>query len=108
MALFPALPERTRLQRLRAEYEPLTDHFLVAPEAESIIDSYAVELIHPIREGRSKVQIGEKGLSNKRWIVGVKMGWLITPQEKVIDWGWDSAGRFCQESHLRFANALKV
>lgn len=89
--LFPSLPERTRLQRLLAHYEPLTDHFLVEPEAESIIDSYGVELIHPIREGRSADQIGHKGLSNKRWIVGVKMCWLITPKGKVIDWGWDSA-----------------
>lgn len=90
--LFPTLPERTRLHRLLAHYEPLTDHFLVEPEAESIIDSYGVELLHPIREGRSKAQIGEKGLSNKRWIVGVKMCWLITPKGQVIDWGWDSAG----------------
>lgn len=89
--LFPGLPERTRLQRLLAHYEPLTDHFLVEPEANSIIDTYGVELIHPIREGRSPQQIGEKGLSNHRWIVGVKLCWLVTPTGQVIDWGWDSA-----------------
>lgn len=89
--LFPALPERTRLLRLLAHYEVLTDHFLVEPEAESIIDSFGVELIHPIREGRSQKQIGEKGQSNHRWIVGVKMCWLVTPKGQVIDWGWDSA-----------------
>src|SRR5690349_5568646 len=81
--LFPNLPERTRLLRLLAQYEMLTDHFLVEPNAESIIDSYGVELLHPIREGRSADQIGAKGLSNKRWIVGVKMCWLITPKGQV-------------------------
>lgn len=91
LPLFPNLPERTKLHRLLAHYEPLTDQFLVEPQAESIIDSYGVELIHPIREGRSPSQIGEKGLSNHRWIVGVKMCWLITPKGQVIDWGWDSA-----------------
>jgi len=90
--LFPRLSERTCLQRLLAEYEPLTDHFLVEPEAESIIDSYGVELIHPpIREGRSSAQIGEKAVSNHRFLVGVKMCWLITPKGQVIDWGWNSA-----------------
>ncbi len=89
--LFPGLPERTRLQRLLVQYEPLTDQFLVEPQTESIIDSYGVELIHPIREGRSPAQLGEKGLSNHRWIVGVKLCWLVTPGGQVIDWGWDSA-----------------
>ena len=85
--LFPGLPERTRLQRLLAHYCPLTTNFLVEPEAESIIDSYGVELIQPVREGRSKAQIGQKGKSNRRWIVGVKLCWLVTPKGQVIDWG---------------------
>jgi hypothetical protein len=91
LPLFPGLPERTRLQRLLAHYYPLTTKFLVEPEAESIIDSYGVELIHPVREGRSQAQIGQKGKSNRRWIVGVKLCWLVTPKGQVIDWGWDSA-----------------
>ena len=91
LPLFPGLPERTRLQRLLAHYYPLTNNFLVEPEAESIIDSYGVELIHPVREGRSQAQIGEKGKSNRRWIVGVKLCWLVTSKGQVIDWGWDSA-----------------
>ncbi len=89
--LFPQLPECSRLLRLLAEYEPLTDHFLVAPQPESVIDSYGLELIHPIREGRSPAQVGQKGQSNHRWIVGVKLCWLITPQGQVIDWKWATA-----------------
>jgi hypothetical protein len=32
-----------------------------------VIDTYGIELIHPIREGRSPQQIGRKGVSNHRW-----------------------------------------
>jgi hypothetical protein len=90
-SLFPKLPERTRLMRLLAHYEPLTDQFLAEPIAESIIDTYGIELIHPVRQGRSEAQIGDKGKSNHRWIVGIKLCWLVTPSGKLIDWGWDSA-----------------
>jgi hypothetical protein len=38
-----------------------------------VIDSYGTELICPGREGRSPQQIGRKGKSNKRWIVGGKL-----------------------------------
>lgn len=89
--LFPNLPDCSRLLRLLAVYEHVTDQFLVAPEPESVIDSYGSELIHPIREGRSPAQVGKKGISNHRWIVGVKLCWLITPQGQVIDWAWATA-----------------
>ena len=36
-----------------------------------------IELIHPIREGRSPQQIGRKGLSNHRWIAGGKLCLLL-------------------------------
>jgi len=42
-----------------------------------VIDRYGIELIHPMREGRSPRQIGRKGLSNHRWIVGYKLCWLV-------------------------------
>src|SRR5207342_3506633 len=32
--------------------------------------TYGIELIHPRREGRSPQQIGRKGVSNHRWMVG--------------------------------------
>jgi hypothetical protein len=34
-------------------------------------------LIRPIREGRSPQQIGRKGVSNHRWIVGGKLCLLV-------------------------------
>ena len=71
-ALFPRLPERTRLFRLFMTQQAWTDTFLASPTVLGVIDTYGIELIHPIREGRSPQQIGRKGLSNHRWIVGGK------------------------------------
>src|SRR5262245_6276526 len=71
--LFPRLPERTRLFRLFKTHQDWTKVFLAAPTVLGVIDTYGIELIHPIREGRSPQQIGRKGLSNHRWIVGGKL-----------------------------------
>src|SRR3977135_2579032 len=72
-ALFPRLPERTRLFRLFRTHQDWTRAFLAAPTVLGVIDTYGIELIHPMREGRSPQQIGRKGLSNHRWIVGGKL-----------------------------------
>ncbi len=40
------------------------DGFLAQPSFFTVIDSYGIELIHPIREGRSEQQVGKKGNSN--------------------------------------------
>ncbi len=53
LPLFPNLPERTRLFRLFVAHQIWTNVFLVKPGILSVIDSYGIELIHPIREGRS-------------------------------------------------------
>ena len=84
--LFPKLPERTRLFRLFATHQDWTNRFLVEPSLLSVIDSYGIELIHPVREGRSEEQIGRKGLSNRRWIVGGKLCFLLDHLGRVIDW----------------------
>ena len=75
--LFPRLPERTRLFRLLRTHQDWTQAFLAAPTGLGVIDTYGIELIHPIREGRSPQQIGRKGLSNHRWIVGGKLCLLL-------------------------------
>lgn len=90
-ALFPRLPERTRLQRLLRDYAELTDYFLADLSLFTVLDSYGVERIHPRREGRSDQQIGRKGISNGRWIVGIKVAWLINNAGEVVDWSWDTA-----------------
>ncbi|MFO1423132.1 MAG: hypothetical protein U1F70_05690 [Candidatus Competibacteraceae bacterium] len=60
--------------------------FLAPPTLLGIVDSYGIELIHPIREGRSPAQIGGKGLSNHRWIVGCKLCLLINQWGEVVGW----------------------
>lgn len=90
-ALFAGLPHRTRLQRLLATHQDWCDLFLADPSFFTVVDSYGIELIHPIREGRSPRQIGKKGKSNWRWIVGMKLCWLINDRGEVVNWSWDTA-----------------
>jgi hypothetical protein len=90
-ALFATLPERTRLQRLLKTHRAWCDQFLADATFFTVIDSYGVELIHPIREGRSPQQLGRKGKSNWRWIVGVKLCWLVNDRAEVVAWSWDTA-----------------
>ena len=97
--LFPKLPERTRLFRLFAAHWDWTLHFLVEPGLLSVIDSYGIELIHPVREGRSEAQIGQKGLSNRRWIVGGKLCWLLNHLGLVI--GWDYATAIVHDTYFK-------
>jgi hypothetical protein len=46
-ALFPHLPERTRLFRLLKTHQDWTRAFLAAPTGLGVIDTYGIELIHP-------------------------------------------------------------
>jgi hypothetical protein len=89
--LFVKLPHRTRLQRLLATHQDWCDLFLAGPTFFTVIDSYGIELIHPIREGRSPCQMGKKGKSNWRWIVGMKLCWLINDCGQIVRWGWATA-----------------
>jgi hypothetical protein len=90
-ALFPHLPERTRLFRLFTTHHDWTQVFLAAPTVLGVIDTYGIELIHPMREGRSLQQIGRKGLSNHRWIVGGKLCLLLNQWGLVVAWACDTA-----------------
>src|SRR5438093_8447265 len=84
--LFPQLPERTRLFRLLTTHQDWTRAFLAAPTVLGGIDTYGIELIHPMREGRSPQQIGRKGLSNHRWIVGGKLCLLLNQWGLIVAW----------------------
>lgn len=89
--LFPHLPERTRLFRLFLSHRELTENFLASPSVMGVIDSYGIEMIHPVREGRSNQQYGRKGLSNKRWIVGGKLCLIVNQDGLVVAWECDTA-----------------
>lgn len=88
--LFPGLPERSRLQRLLKTRQAWAAHLLSEPSFFSIIDSYPIELIFPIRQGRSDKQVGKKGRDKGRWSIGVKLCWLINETGKVVVWGFDT------------------
>jgi hypothetical protein len=90
-SLFPRLPERTRLFRLFNGHWPWTRRFLAGHSLIGVADSYGVELIHPRREGRTAGQVGRKGLSNQRWIVGGKLGFVLNNLGLVVDWAVDTA-----------------
>ena len=89
--LFPRLPERTRLFRLFVTHQDWTRAFLAAPTVLGVIDTYGIELIHPMREGRSPQQIGRKGLSNHRWIVGGKLCLLLNQWGLIVGWACATA-----------------
>jgi hypothetical protein len=89
--LFPRLPERPRLFRLFKTHQDWTQVFLAAPTVLGVIDTYGIELIHPMREGRSPQQIGRKGRSNHRWIVGGKLCLLLNQYGLVVAWACDTA-----------------
>jgi|SRR5664279_2038527 len=84
--LFPHLPERTRLFRLFKTHRTWSDRFLAQPSLLGIADTYGIELLHPRREGRSPQQLGNKGLSNWRWIVGAKLGFVLNHLGLVCAW----------------------
>lgn len=91
MKFFPRLPERTRLFRLLATHTEWSERFMAEPSMLAVADSYGIELIHPRREGRSEAQIGKKGLSNARWIVGGKLAFVLNHLGRIIAWDCDTA-----------------
>lgn len=89
--MFPNLPDRTRLFRQFAVHQDWTNRFLADPTILGVADSYGIELIHPMREGRSDKQIGKKGKSNHRWIVGGKLGFVLNKFGLIVGWDCETA-----------------
>lgn len=90
-AWFPTLPERTRLFRLFATHADWAEVFLAQPTTLGVIDSYGIELRHPWREDRADQQIGGKGLSNHRWIVGAKLTYVVNQYGLIVAWDYAAA-----------------
>ena len=90
-SLFPKLPDRTRLFRLFETHQDWTNRFLAEPSLMGVADTYGIELLHPMREGRSPKQMGKKGKSNHRWIVGGKLAFVLNHLGLVTTWDCDTA-----------------
>jgi hypothetical protein len=88
--LFPKLPERSRLFRLLREHQKWSEKFLDSPGMINVSDSLGIELIAPRRQGRSPNQVGKKGISNGRWIVGIKFCPMINLKGRIFDWDAES------------------
>jgi hypothetical protein len=86
--LFGGLPDRTRLMRALKAHQDWCDLFLAEPTFFLVGDSYPIELLFPIREGRSKRQIGRKGRDKGRWTIGIRLWWLLDQAGQVVEWYW--------------------
>jgi hypothetical protein len=89
--LFGCLPHRTRLLRLLKNHQDWCSELLASPSFFTVIDTYPIELLFPIREGRSDQQVGKKGKDKGRWIIGIKLCWLLNEQGQIVAWDWNTA-----------------
>jgi hypothetical protein len=86
--LFGGLPDRRTLDRTLETHQDWCDLLLAQPSTFTVIDSYPIELIFPIRAGRSAAQLGRKGKDKGRWTIGIKLCWLLDTYGRVVDWDW--------------------
>ena len=84
--LFGGLPERTARQRQLKRHEHQADGLLAEPSLLNVIDSFPIELLFPIRQGRSAQQIGTKNRDKGRWSIGVKLCWILNRLGQVVGW----------------------
>lgn len=94
IALFPHLPERTRLFRLFATHRDWSDRFLARSTFFGVADSFGIELLQTRRLGRSARQIAKRGFCAGRWIAGVKLGWVINACGEVCAWDVKTANLY--------------
>jgi hypothetical protein len=97
--IFPGLPERTRFFRRLKTHRRLTGKFLAEPTLLGVIDSYGIELCHPIRQVHqpNRKRIGKKGFASWKWIVGGKLCLLTNKFGLVTDWQVKTANVSDQE-----------
>ena len=91
-ALFAGLPDESRLRRALVAHEGWCDFLLAAPSLFTVMDTYPIELIFPIRQGRSKRQLGRKGKDKGRWVIGIKLCWLLDSFGRVVEGSWAPQG----------------
>ena len=89
-ALFGGLPDRTRIQRALKVHQEWCEYLLANPTLFTVIDTYPIEMLFPVREGRSKQQIGKKSKDKGRWSIGIKLCWLLNEYGRVVAWDWNT------------------
>lgn len=98
-ALFAGLPDRTRLLRLLRRYQHYCDRFLADVTVFTVADSFPIELIFPIRQGRSDKQVGKKNKDKGRWSIGIKLCWILNDLGRVVGWNWLPMNAHDQDFH---------
>jgi hypothetical protein len=98
-SLFAGLPDRTNLQRLLKSHQQHCDQLLADSTLFTVTDSYPIELLFPIRQGRSPQQIGKKNKDKGRWSIGIKLCWLVNSFGHVVGWQWATMNRPDQDFH---------
>jgi len=86
--LFGGLPDRTTLLRQLRDQQYQADALLSSASLLNVIDSFPIELLFPIRAGRSKRQLGTKNRDKGRWSIGVKLCWVLNYLGYVVGWHW--------------------
>ena len=71
---------------------------VAAPSFFTVMDTYPIEMLFPIREHRSKQQVGKKGRDTGRWSIGIKLCWLLNEYGRVVNWDW--AGMNVYDKHF--------
>ncbi len=99
LPLFPKLPKRTRLFRLFATHRDGADDVLAEPTTLGVAASYGLEVLHPMREGRSEQQIGRNGTSNQRWIGGSKLAYIVNQCGLIVAWDCATANVYDAAFH---------
>jgi hypothetical protein len=97
--LFAGVPDRTNLQRLLKSHQQHCDALLAEASVLTVTDSYPIELIFPIRQGRSERQVGKKNKDKGRWSIGIKLCWLVNTFGQVVGWQWATMNRPDQDFH---------
>ncbi len=85
--------------RLLKVHQNWCDLLLAEPSLFTVIDTYPIELLFPIREGRSQRQIGKKGRDKGCWSIGVKLCWLLDDHGRVVNWDWNTLNTHDQHFH---------
>jgi hypothetical protein len=99
LCLFPGLPDRTRLFRRFAAHADWTGRFMADATLLGVADTYGIELVHPAREAREVGRFARKGKSNRRWIIGGKLGLVLNKWGLVC--AWDASTANVSDIHFR-------
>lgn len=98
-SLFGSLPERSRLQRLLKTHQGWAASLLAQASFFTVMDTYPIELLFPIRAGRSQRQLGKKNRDKGRWSIGIKLCWLLNDSGRVVGWDWNTMNTHDQHFH---------